>query len=177
MKKWEVLKSDYLYKTPYGNLRRDRCLLGNGEVIDKYPVNECADWVNAVVITKEKKVILVRQYRHGCNAFFYEIPAGSVKKQENYAEAIKREVLEETGYKTEKPPICLGEFHVNPAIQNNRIISYLLTDAVKVADQDLDDTELVEVYAYELEAIKKMIENKEITQMFSVFALQLAIRE
>ncbi|UNL83464.1 hypothetical protein [Priestia koreensis] len=68
MKKWNILKSRYIYKTPYGNLRSDTCELPNGLIIKDYYVQEYDDWMNAVVLTKEKKIVLVKQYD---KRFFY----------------------------------------------------------------------------------------------------------
>lgn len=50
MKKWKTLHSEYVYKTPFGHLRRDHCELPNGEKINEYYVNEYTDWVNAIVL-------------------------------------------------------------------------------------------------------------------------------
>lgn len=174
MKKWKVLDSNYLYQTPYGNLRRDKCHLENGIVIEEYNVHEYVDWINAVVVTEDQKVILIKQYRHGAKDFFYEIPAGSGEEGETHTEAIEREVLEETGYQSKTPLIYLGEFFVNPALQNNKVISYLMLDAKAVSEQNLDETEQIEVFKYSLNEIKEMIKTKEITQMFSVLAILLA---
>jgi len=174
MKKWEVLDSHYLYQTPYGNLRRDTCLLENGETIEEYNVNEFSNWVNGVVVTKDKEIILTKQYRHGAEDFFYEIPAGSPESQESYSEAISREVLEETGYTTATKPILLGEFFVNPSVQNNKVISYLFINAKKTSKQLLDDTESITVYKFKLTDVKEMIKSQEINQMFSVLSLHLS---
>ena len=54
MEKWKTLKSEYIHKSSFGNIRKDICELPNGIIIDDYVVNEYPDWVNAVVITKEK---------------------------------------------------------------------------------------------------------------------------
>lgn len=80
MDKWTTLKSDYLYKSKFGNVRIDKCLLPNDVIIESYKVNEYIDWVNCVAVTDTNQVILVRQYRHGAGDFFYEIPAGGSKK-------------------------------------------------------------------------------------------------
>ncbi|MGD6893792.1 hypothetical protein [Bacillus infantis] len=74
MEKWKTLKSEYLHHSPFGNIRRDRCELPNGLVIDDYVVNEFSDWVNAVVITKEKQIVLVEQYRYAAGIFFWKFP-------------------------------------------------------------------------------------------------------
>lgn len=88
MKKWEKLHSQYIYQTPFGNLRQDRCKLPNGDIIENYYVNEYAAWVNAIVVTKDNRVVLVEQYRHAANDFFLEVPAGKGEDNESYEAAI-----------------------------------------------------------------------------------------
>ena len=53
------------------------------------------------------------------------------------------------------------------------MISYLITDAYLAAEQNLDVAEQIEVFKFRLEDIDRMIEKKEITQMFSVLAISL----
>lgn len=141
MKKWKTLDSEYLYKTPFGNLRKDKCELPNGMIIDNYYVNEYTDWVNAIVITKDQQIVLVEQYRYAGNDFFLEIPAGKIEEGESFEEGILREVRQETGFTSKSKPIKLGEFMVNPATQTNKIITYLIVEAYKEFEQNLDNTE------------------------------------
>src|SRR5690625_2074846 len=111
------MSSEYVYKTSFGNLRKDKCGLSNGIVIDDYYVNEYADWVNAIVVRKDNKIVLVKQYRYAGDDFFLEVPAGKIEENESYEEGILREVREETGFTSETKPMKLGEFMVNPATQ------------------------------------------------------------
>lgn len=164
-----------MYKTPFGNLRKDMCELPNGIVIDEYYVNEYSDWVNAIVITKDNKIVLVEQYRYAGEDLFLEIPAGKLEENESYEEGIVREVREETGYISHTKPIKLGEFMVNPAIQNNRVITYLIIDACKGFDQDLDDTEEIEVILFDFDNMGVLLrENKVKTQLFTASAYFMA---
>ncbi|OKO89841.1 hypothetical protein BRO54_3250 [Geobacillus proteiniphilus] len=55
MKKWQVIKSEYIYQTPFGNLRSDKVVLPNGHIIENYYVNEFPDWVNMVAITQNNE--------------------------------------------------------------------------------------------------------------------------
>ncbi len=175
MEKWKTLASKYLYETPYGNLREDSCLLPNGFIIPNYHINEFSDWVNGVVITKDQKVIFVKQYRHGGGDFFIEVPAGTVEKEEDLLEAFKREVQEETGYGSLLEPILLGHFNVNPANQNNHITTYLMLDAELVSTQNLDPTEDIEVVIFSLDEVQERLKNNAFNHLFCVYALMLAL--
>ncbi|MGD6878375.1 NUDIX hydrolase [Bacillus infantis] len=175
MEKWKTLKSEYLHHSPFGNIRRDRCELPNGMVIDDYVVNEFSDWVNAVVITKEKQMVLVEQYRYAGGKFFLEVPAGKREAGETHEEGLIREVREETGYLSMQKPIFLGEFMVNPATQNNKVISYLIVDAFKQYEQKLDDTEEIRVHLMDFEEFGDMLMRQELpVQLFTAHAYLLA---
>ena len=175
MEEWKTLKSEYIHKSPFGNIRKDKCELPNGIVIDDYYVNEYADWVNAVVLTKDKKMVFVKQYRYAGKNFFYEVPAGKKEENETIEEGIIREVKEETGFISLKKPIFLGEFMVNPATQNNKVISFLLLDAFKEFEQHLDDTEEIKIKLIDFNDVGNLIKSKQInTQVFTVNAYLMA---
>ncbi|OUZ40205.1 ADP-ribose pyrophosphatase [Solibacillus kalamii] len=175
MDKWKTLKSEYIHKSPFGNIRKDECELPNGIVIDDYYVNEYSDWVNAVVLTKENEIVLVEQYRYAGNEFYLEVPAGKIEENETYEEAIIREVREETGFISESNPVLLGEFMVNPATQTNKVITFLLLDAFKQFEQDLDDTEELTINLIDFNEMDRLIKSKQInTQLFTAHAYMMA---
>ncbi|WP_391201352.1 NUDIX hydrolase [Psychrobacillus sp. L4] len=174
MNSWKTLNSSYVFKTPFGNLRKDDCELPDGQIIENYYVNEYADWVNAIVLTKQKQIVLVKQYRYAAQDFFLEIPAGKPEGNEACEEAILREVREETGFITEKEPILLGEFYVNPATQTNKVITFLIVDAYKAFEQELDPTEFIDVHLVDLNEMEAMIASGEINQFFTVSAYYMS---
>ncbi|MEK3980459.1 NUDIX hydrolase [Psychrobacillus sp. FSL K6-2836] len=175
MEQWKMLKSEYVHKSPYGNIRKDTCELPNGIVIDDYYVNEYSDWVNAIVLTKEKQMLLVEQYRHAGNDIYLEIPAGKKEKNETDEEGIIREIREETGFVSYKKPILLGEFMINPATQNNKIKTYLIVDAFKQYEQDLDETEEINIRLIDFELFSSLLKRNEIkTQLFTASAYYMA---
>lgn len=175
MKKWKTLKSEYLYKTPFGNLRKEACELPNGVVIEEFYINEYADWVNAVVLTKTQELVLVEQYRHGGEEFYKEIPAGKLEAGEGGEQGILREVLEETGYTSHATPVLLGEFMVNPAVQTNQIKTYLITEAFKASEQQLDATEEIGVVLSDFDDFEEQIRSGSIkTQLFTASAYYMA---
>jgi len=56
------------------------------------------DFVVAVAVTPQRRVLLVRQYRPAIRRFSLELPAGTVDENEGPAVGVARELLEETGY-------------------------------------------------------------------------------
>jgi ADP-ribose pyrophosphatase len=175
MEKWKTIHSEYVYKTSFGNLRKDKCQLPNGMVIEEYYVNEYSDWVNAIVITKEMKIVLVEQYRYSGNDFFLEIPAGKIEENELHEEGILREIKEETGYISLSKPVLLGDIMVNPATQTNKVKTYLITDAFKVFEQDLDEYEEIKIKLIDFKDFGGLLKFNQIkTQLFTITAYYMA---
>ena len=174
MDKWKVLSSDYVVKNyPYNQIRRDKCLLPNGLVIETY-IQEYSNWVNAIVLTPQMELVLVVQYRHGLGDFVLETPGGMVDDGEASSQAIIREVAEETGYQSNNPPILLGEFSPNPASHTNRVSTYLFLNAKRMDVQHLDHTEDIHVRLIPFETFGQMIESGQVPQMFAVLGYYLA---
>ena len=98
IEKWKKLASKYLVRAKWATLRVDTVELQGGAIKDDYYVLEYPNWVNAIAVTEEGKVILVRQYRHAADLISLEIPGGVIDGDEKPEDAIKRELQEETGY-------------------------------------------------------------------------------
>jgi len=163
IQKWEKLSSRYLVKERWATLRVDTCKLQNGTVKDDYYVLEYPDWANAVAVTKDNKIIMVRQYRHAADIISLEIPGGVVDPGENPEEGIKRELLEETGYSFESCEL-IATLYANPATANNKTYSYLLKGGVKTHEQHLDEHEILNVEEYTIEEAKQLLVDNKIDQ-------------
>src|SRR5215212_476560 len=138
--RWKILSSDYVYKGPWATLRSDRCEMPDGKIVPDYFVLEYPNWVNAVAITEDNKMLIVRQYRHAAGIVSTEIPGGVTDENEQPREAVRRELLEETGYQFDDIEL-LATVHPNPATANNVTYLYLARSGKKVAGQNLDEHE------------------------------------
>jgi ADP-ribose diphosphatase len=90
----------------------------------RFSLIEAPDWVNVVAITRDHRVVLLRQYRPGIDAVCLEIPGGMIDPGENPVAAAARELAEETGY-TGGSWEHVGKVAPNPAIQNNYLHTIL----------------------------------------------------
>jgi len=168
--KWKTRSSKYLVREKWATLRVDVCDLQNGVIKDDYYVLEYPNWVNAIAVTKEHKIIMVRQYRHGADIISLEVPGGVIDGDELPEEAIKRELLEETGYSFDSAEL-IASTYPNPATANNITFTYLMLGGIKTHEQHLDEHEILEVEEYSIEDVKKLLNDNKIAQALHCTAL------
>ena len=172
--KWKVLGSTYLHKEPWLTVRKDKCELPNGTIIPSFYVNEYDEWANAFALTKEGKVVMVRQYRHGIGTIETELPGGVVEEGEDVREGVERELLEETGYRFDNFEY-LGKICANPSTTSNFMHMFLATGGEKVAEQDLDEVEDVDVLLMSIEEVKQLIRENKMMQSLHVNCIIYAL--
>ena len=122
---WDVVERTYISRKEWFTVRRDHVRLPSGAEIPEYWVTEYRPWVNVVAVTPQDELVLIRQYRHGIGAVYYEIPAGTTDPGEADMElAARRELGEETGYGGGRWSL-LTTLSANPALQNNLTYTFL----------------------------------------------------
>ena len=173
--KWKTLSSEYLFNDLWFKVRKDRCETPGGNIVDPYYVYEFPTWVAALPITEDGQVILVKQYRHALGEVCLEIPGGCVDDTDkNFQTAIARELLEETGY-TFSSYDYLGRISPNPSTNNNLMHMFLARGGKKVADQQLDSNEEIEVVLVSLDDLKRLIQENRIIQAMHVTCIMYGL--
>lgn len=113
---------------------------------------------NVIVIPKFKKYyILVKQKRIPINKKNFEFPMGWIDKGENSLSASKRELLEETGYKSLINPIKFLEFYPDPGRGNRKCFCYFTDKLKKIGKEEKN----IEIFFKTKNEIQKMINIKE----------------
>jgi 8-oxo-dGTP pyrophosphatase MutT (NUDIX family) len=160
---WEKLSSKYIVRENWATLRVDYCRMPDGTLIPDYYVLEYPDWVNAIALTDNNEIILVKQYRHAAGEVILELPGGCIEKGESPEEAIKRELQEETGYQFSEIEF-LSSLYANPATANNKTHCYIARGGKLIGKQQLGIGEEIEIELVSPEQLKKLLLNNECGQ-------------
>ena len=162
-KPWTVLRSEYLIRRPWLTARRDCVRLPSGVECDEYWVLEYPTWVNVIALTKDGRMIMERQYRHGLGSTEWEIPAGVVEQGETPEEAGRRELMEETGYGggrwTE-----LTVLSPNAGACANLSHSFLAEGVERVGEAHQESTEDIAVHLLPVGEVRRILERDGIKQ-------------
>lgn len=162
-KNWSIVKSDYLIKNHWLTVRKDHVLLPNGSEMNDFYVMEYPDWVTVIAITTDGKFVVERQYRHGIQQTCTELCGGTTEKGEPPLDTAKRELLEETGYSggvwSEYAPTA-----PNPSAMTNICHTFIANGVEKVAEQNLEKTEDIDIVLMTKDELITAMKNGEISQ-------------
>jgi len=159
----QILHSQYISEHPYFTARKDAYKLESGKVVDPYFLVEMPPSATAMAITEQQEVILIKQYRHPIGEVCLELPGGFIEPDEDPVDAIKREVLEETGY-VFKEVQTLPVTFANPGVLNNRTHLFLLTGGIKSDVRHLDENEEIEILLQPLEEMSQLLRQGALSQ-------------
>ena len=168
---WQVLESRYvLDRQPYMTLREDTVLLPNGARIEDYFVFEYPDWVMTLAVTKSGEFVLIRQYRHGIGAVYYELAAGVAEKSYSPLENAQRELLEETGFGGGEWQLWI-QASANPATHTNTSHIFLARGVERLELQQLEHTEEITVRVLPAAEVLRILRAGEVFQALHSAAL------
>jgi 8-oxo-dGTP pyrophosphatase MutT (NUDIX family) len=173
---WRILKSKLVFDSEWAKVRRDKCELPNGRVIDDYYYWEGGDFSQVFAITPKNQVVLTRQYKHGVKEIVTELPAGLIDaNDESPLNAAKRELKEETGY-TGENWLQIGRLNISSAKSTARAYIFITQQATKREAPHPDKNEIIEVLLIDINKIVNLIERGVICDASSVTGIFLALR-
>ena len=151
--------------------RIDRKLIHSGAILDIYedtmllPNGKTEKWdfvshrmgaACVLAVRPDGKLLMVRQYRNALERETLEVPAGKRDSlDEDTSICAARELEEETGYRAGKLEKLLS-LKSTVAFCDELIDVYLATDLERVGGQKLDESEEIDVEAWELKDLMDM---------------------
>lgn len=151
---YRTISREEIFKGKILTLVKDKVLLpNNNEAEREIILHKGAAAI--VPVDDEGRIIFVRQYRHPIGEELLEIPAGLLEEGEEPLESAKRELEEETGYKSSKIRfICKM---ISSAGFCNEIVHIYLATELKKGKQNLDEEEFISLERYTFEEAVEMI--------------------
>ena len=111
---------------------------------------ECVRHPGAVIILPiletpdGPRIVLIRNWRFSVESWLYELPAGTLEKDEDPAHCAARELSEETGYEAATiRPLC--RFHTSPGLSDELMHAFIAT-GLRHIGQHLEADERVTVH-------------------------------
>ena len=150
--------------------RLNRELMYHGTIVDFYkdtievPNGNVVEWdfighngaAAVLPVREDGKLLMVRQYRNALDRYTLEIPAGGLNgADEPTRDAAGRELEEETGYRSDDLE-WLITIRTTVAFCNEKIDIYVAKNLIK-SHQHLDGDEFINVEAYSVEELSRMI--------------------
>ncbi len=121
-------------------------------------------------VKDDGKILMVKQYRNALDRFTIELPAGARNTAtEPTIECAKRELEEETGYKSDNLELLIS-LRTTIAFCNEMIDVYVARDLVKTK-QNLDEGEYVDILEFDIEELVEMVYNCTIQDSKTVSAI------
>jgi len=137
-----------------------RCNSSNGlekRTWEAFERIHCDGIIGIVPFTDAREVILIRQFRPPVNGFVIELPAGLVDPGEPFEEAVRRELIEETGYAAGNVQF-LTDGPMSSGASAEILSVYIATGLKHVGIGQRDETEDIEVIVTPLGKVSEKLE-------------------
>ena len=142
---WHLKETAYPLVTKWLTLRQDRIEIeGDGEI--EYTYRESRGAVVIVPVTRDGRMVLLRQYRYTVDDWCLEVPAGGMHDREGVdPEAVARDELHEETGATCEDLAPVSEVYSNDATTDEVMYVYLATGVELGGEVAHEATELIEV--------------------------------
>lgn len=169
---WKKTKSKIIFKHPRVELIEDTVLLPNGKETQYLKINEMAKAGVTIICIKDDEILIQKEYSYPVNEILFQFPGGKVEEGESIISAAKRELLEESGIKSNNLK-NIGWYYVNNRRNNNKMYVLVAQYTCDVEKHGGDEEENIQSTWVSLKKFSKMISNKKIAtySMLSAWAL------
>lgn len=179
LQKWKLLSSTDVSPSPWFPIENRTYQLPDGRIVDDFTVTTLADVAMIVPVTKDGRVIAVRQYKPGVDQITIEFPAGRMEKDHgDIEETAIHELEEETGIRVDQSQLqFLGVTAPFVTKATEKVYCYLVKDVEINSTQHFDTFEHIEVVYFSVDAFEKQLYETDPIPSVTVVAWELAKRK
>lgn len=171
MKKPKQLARKTVYQNPWMNLHVDRVLFPAGRIIEEHHILEFHKAGTTTLMEDSKgNILLIRSYRYPTDTIEWETPSGGVEVGESPLDTSKREVWEESGYESSAHEL-IYTFH--PINGTSSLEFHIVRCKAGEQSGKFDKNEVHSIHWFSPQEIKKMIQNREVSDGYTLTALLL----
>jgi ADP-ribose diphosphatase len=172
--RWKVLGATVVLRHPFLTVTMEQVCLPDGRIIDDWPIVDTRDFANVVVLNPAGEMLILEGYRHGLGRSSWQVVGGYLEAGEAPLAAIQRELLEETGYRSQEWQL-LGSFVVDPNRRGGLGHFYLAQRAQLVARPTDDDLEGFQVRWVPPAEVKSALQDGRVGLMSNAVNIALAL--
>ncbi len=165
------IKRERIYQGSLLSVRKDTVELPSGKKSTREIV-EHPGAIAIVAITKDKELVLVRQFRKPTEGILLEVPAGVPEKGEAGEDCARRELEEETGFHAKKVR-KIWEGYTSPGY-SNELIQYYLAEEMTPLKQKTEEDENIEVDLIDLDLCVDMLKAGKIRDNKTMIGIVIA---
>ncbi|HEU5138357.1 MAG TPA: NUDIX hydrolase [Bacillales bacterium] len=165
----KTISSEQIYKGKIIDVQLDQVELPDGQTSSRELVYHPGA-VAVLAVTPEGRLLMVRQYRKPLERSLVEIPAGKLENGEAPESCARRELEEETGYRSDSLQYVTS-FYTSPGF-SDEIVHLYFSNQLEKGEQKTDDDEFVELMEVTLEEAKELMRQKEIYDAKTAYAVQ-----
>ena len=148
--------------------RREPVKLPNGRMIYISYINHPGAVIIAPFLNKDK-VLFIRQFRPALKKYIYELPAGTLDPNESLMTCAKRELIEETGFRTSKIK-KIGQIYPVPGY-STEIIHIFKAEKLVVGKAEPEEYEVIKLHPMTKSQVVALFKKGQLQDAKSICAL------
>jgi ADP-ribose pyrophosphatase len=152
--KAKILRSKMIYQGRVFGVRRDEIIEPTGVRVTREVITHPGSVV-VLPVLPDRRIVLIRQYRHATRQFLWELVAGRMERGENPRRAAGRELIEETGYRSKRFRVFLDVFPTPGFLEERMYI--LLAEGLTLGEAEPEEDEKITVKSFTRKELEKMI--------------------
>jgi ADP-ribose pyrophosphatase len=164
----KVLSSKTVYKGAIFGIRRDEVIEPSGVRTTREMITHPGSVV-VLPVLPDRRVVMIRQYRHAAKQYLWELVAGRIDEGEAPRKAAARELMEETGYRAKKFTIFLDVFPTPGFLEERMYI--LLAEGLTAGEAHPEEDEKIVAKAYRRKELEQMIRTGKLRDAKSIAGL------